>query len=125
VNRILVSLFVCASIFAAAATPVCAEDIRSASSINPYTLLDQSRDELAAKYPTLVPAELNLLWFRIADINSMRRSGQPTSANSINPYQLVGLTRAQLSAAFPALSKHEMDLLVFRIADINSMRALQ
>jgi hypothetical protein len=125
VNRILATLLVCTSVFVAAVPAVCAEEARLASSINPYDLLDRSRDELAAKYPSLAAGELKLLLFRIADINSIRRSGQPTSASSINPYDLIGLTGAQLSERYPALSTHEIDLLTFKIADIISMKGLR
>lgn len=50
-----------------------AEGPDRASQINPYLLLDQSRDQLAERYPDLEGRELDLLAFRIADINSVKK----------------------------------------------------
>lgn len=44
----------------------------SAAAINPYGLLDQTREQLAQRFPSLSDEQLDLLQFKIADINSMR-----------------------------------------------------
>ena len=43
-----------------------------ANVVNPYELLNLTRAELAGRFPNMPAAELDMLVFKIADINSMR-----------------------------------------------------
>lgn len=47
-------------------------EAQRANTINPYELLSLTREELAQRFPRLSEAELDLLVFKIADINSIR-----------------------------------------------------
>jgi hypothetical protein len=56
--------------FAVSSSTAFAGDV---STINPYSHFDDSRDQLAASYLDLTPAELDKLLFRIADAKSVRK----------------------------------------------------
>lgn len=49
-----------------------ATEAQRANTINPYELLSLTREELAQRFPRLSEVELDLLVFKIADINSIR-----------------------------------------------------
>jgi hypothetical protein len=59
---------------------VLAQGPTAASAINPYLVLDQSRAELAHRFPALSSHELDRLTFRAADIRSMRDKGDTSPA---------------------------------------------
>lgn len=48
-----------------------AQEPQIAATINPYPVLDQTRDELTRRYPGLSSREVDLLVFRTADIRSV------------------------------------------------------